>query len=193
MANEPEPLIRGRLVRKIAASLERLSPDEAVSLRTEHDPLLQELFRVPGEGWVPQAKVMPLLETIGERLGPDDYFEMHRQGGREAVRGPLMSGIQDGSLRLFDLEPRSVLTLMPLLWGQTLRGCGGFEPVDFIGECMARATLRGVPVALLGKLFREAARGILAGTLDLCREGVGEVEFVEGEGAWVFEARWVEL
>jgi hypothetical protein len=186
-----EPLVRGRHLKMLLASVERHALGATVVARL--DPgLLQGIKGSSGLDWLPMAQDLALTRAIYDGLGQvggDRFFRDHTLG---AFEGPVLQTMVLTAVRLFGLEPGSWARWVPKGWQLLFRGCGEWAVTD------ARAgqvtlTLSSMPSACaVDEIWIRSVAHSLGALLDLAKvRGVVElVPRVAGTSQAAFQLRW---
>jgi len=186
-----EPLVRGRHLKMLLASVERHALGAAVVSRI--DPgLVQAVRAASGLDWLPLAQDLDLTRAIYDGLGQvggDRFFRDHTLG---AFDGPVLQTMVLTAVRLFGLEPGSWARWVPKGWQLLFRGCGEWA-VSEVRAGQVILTLASMPAACAGdEVWIRSVGHSLGALLDLAKvRGVVElVPRVAGASQAAFQLRW---
>lgn len=116
-----------RLAMRRAASLD---PRLEAHLRSTLGPALCRAFdEAPVLGWVPYLVDVRMAEGVLSQRGAAGLRAFVLGNTAEATSTPAMRPLIDGALRLFGVDPGSLLRVMPELWGLGYRSVLELETV----------------------------------------------------------------
>jgi hypothetical protein len=189
--SEAEPAVQASYMKNVLEALERLGPDGR-AVREADPELVQEVLRAPRMWWMPITWNLRLVEAAERALGEPRAREILTTCIHGQLDTPLWRNFARGAVRLFGLDPGSLVRWLPRAISVAFRGCGVWRAAR-AGEGSALLEVSDLP----GELARHAAwiQSMGASGLALFRLcGVrGEVRLVAHDpatGSARFELRW---
>jgi hypothetical protein len=189
--NVPQPAVQASYMKNVLDALERLGPD-GQSVRSADPELVQEIERSPRMWWMPIAWNVRLVEAAHRALGAPRALELLTTCVYGQLDAPLFHNFARGAVRLFGLDPGSLVRWLPRAFSIVFRGCGVWRAArSGPGEAVLEASDLPPELAAHALWIESMGAGGRA-LLQLC--GVrGEVRLVAHDGAAGsarFELRW---
>jgi hypothetical protein len=187
----PGPLVRGRHVKLLLATVERHALGAAVRARIGPDSL-HAIVDSSGLDWLPVEHDLVLTRAIYEALGPIAADRLFRDHTLASFEGPVLQTMVHTAVRLFGLDPASWARWVPKGWSLLFRGCGDWT----VGDARAgqvTLTLAALPSACArDESWIRSVGHSLGALLDLARvRGVVEVApRAEGASEAIYRLRW---
>jgi len=102
--------------RPIRQRLESLLPEDLLAMRDDLNL-----------AWAPIEFHLALIDASHECLDPAAFRKFHRDITLNYLDMPLLKGVLETCIRIFGLDPRSILRWAPRAWGILFRNCGTLE------------------------------------------------------------------
>jgi len=169
--------VQGGYMRDVGASLARLGA-EGEAVRRADPELFRELAGVSRAAWLPIAYNLRWVEATERGLGWPRALEFLAERVHAQFDLPLFRGFIEGGVRLFGLDPGSLVRWLPRGMGLVFRGCGSWTTTR-LGPHAVEIRGRALPPEVAGHARWIESIGAAAGAMfTLCRVS-GEARLAE--------------
>jgi hypothetical protein len=131
--------IRGSQVKTNVANLVNLGEAGRRVLAAVRLSTLDAIDHASRVDWLPIELDIELNECVDRVLGRKALERWSRDTIRASMSGPLLGPLVNGAIRLFGLDPYSILKLAPRAYGSLFRDCG---TLTWLNENASKAELR---------------------------------------------------
>ena len=175
------PSVQASYMKNVAASLERLgAAGEAV--RRADPSLFEEIAAAPRGVWLPVSYNVRWVEAVAKSAGWPGAMTFLAARVQDQFEAPLLRSFVQGSVRLFGLDPGSLVPWLPRGMGLVFRDCGDWSSTRVApGHVEIRA--EDLPKELAGEArwIESIGAGAIA-TFALCRVA-GETQLAAHDAA----------
>lgn len=187
------PLVRARHMKELLASVDRLPPDRARSIRAVIDgEHLRAIADAPTIAWLPLDANLALARALNAVLGPSGSHRFHRAHFANVLQGPILGTLLRGALAVYGPDPSRWMRLLPAAWDLLFRHCGSWTIGNGTPARVEMLLQDLPPGCVVDRVWPTTVASSIAATLDLAkRDGHVDVLDVDGAARHVrYELRW---
>ncbi len=189
----PIPLVRARHMKELLASVDRLPPERARSIRASiDDEHLRAIADASTVAWLPFDSNLALARALNTVLGPSDSHRFHRTHFSTVLQGPILGTLLQGALAVYGFDPAKWMRLLPPAWDLLFRHCGSWTITNGPSGRVEMLLQDLPPGCVADRVWPTTVASSIAATLDLARRD-GHVDVVDVDGASRqarYELRW---
>lgn len=185
------PSIRASQLHSNLAGLAQLGPElERQILKHLNAADRQAIVDAPRAGWLPLEFDVQLTDAVVEVGGLDTMMKWSNATMMQSFSGPLLRPVIDGAVRVFGLNPGSLLRLAPRVWHHVFRDCGELHLTGSFPGFAGLHLVDAAPELTRSSNYLKGIASSLEALFTVCqREGTIRLLPVE-QSLVVFECRW---
>ena len=191
--SEKPPLIRAAHVRSNLTRLSVLGSSNAQRIRASlRASSIDQIEHARAVTWFPVSLDLELTEAVGRLCGESALRMWSLDTITRSVEGPLLRPLLDGAVRMFGLNPRPIIGLIPRAWDHLYRNAGGLRVVHHPEDGPSSMTLEYVdvpPIIYESELYLDSVAASFSIVLDLCR-APGDVRHDRCAGVTTLRFDW---